>query len=189
MPTPSKPYAVLTSEKKSHRTKKELEGRKKAEESLTSGVKIKESPEVKANEEAHKEFRRVKKLLDAINKGDELYGAAINRYCMITAEIKQLESDREYYADMLKEMREDLHDQKDKVDDQGQYIQLLADIGRSMAKITASIGGIDRTIQQKRKMLLDIEKESVMTIASSLRSIPKKEEKASNPLLEALRSG
>ena len=32
----------------------------------------------------------------------------------------------------------------------------------------------DRQIQAKRKMMFDIEKENVMTIASSLRSIPKK---------------
>ena len=189
MPTPPKPYAVLTNEKKSHRTKAELEQRKKAEESLVSGVRIKEAPEVRENEEAHKQFRRVKKLLDAIGKGDELYGATINRYCLIDAEIKQLEQDRIYYADMMREMREDLHEQKDKLARPVDYIELLADVGRSMAKITASINAIDKIIQQKRKMMLDIEKESVMTIAASLRSIPKTEEKASNPLLEALRSG
>ena len=189
MPTPPKPYSVLKNEKKSHRTKAELDQRKKAEESLVSGLKIKESTEVRKNEEAHKQYRRVKKLLDAIEKGDELYGATINRYCMIIAEVKQLEEDRIYYADMIREMREDLHNQKDKLENPVEYIELLADIGRSMAKITASINAIDKMIQQKRKMLLDIEKESVMTIASSLRSIPKTEEKASNPLLEALRSG
>lgn len=189
MPTPTKPYAVLTSEKKSHRTKAELKERKEAEESLVSGAKIKEAPEVREDEEAHKQFRRVKKLLDAIGKGDELYGATINRYCLITSEIKQLEQDRIYYADMLREMREDLNEQKDKLENPVDYIELLADVGRSMAKITASINAIDKTIQAKRKMLLDIEKESVMTIASSLRSIPKTEKKESNPLREALRSG
>lgn len=189
MPTPPKPYAVLTNEKRSHRTKAELEQRKKAEESLVSGVKMKEAPEVRSNEEAHKQYKRVKKLLDAIEKGDDLYGATINRYCMITAEIKQLETDRSHYADMIREMQEDLHEQKDKLENPVEYIELLADVGRSMVKITASINAIDKMIQQKRKMLLDIEKESVMTIASSLRSIPKTEEKASNPLLEALRSG
>jgi phage terminase small subunit len=189
MPTPSKPYAVITSEKKSHRTKAELEQRKKAEESLVTGVRLKEAPEVRADEYAHKQFRRIKKLLDEIGKSDDLYGASINRYCLITSEIRQLEEERAYYTDMIREMREDLHEQKDKLDDPVQYIEILADVGRSMAKISASISGIDRRIQQKRKMLLDIEKESVMTIAASLRSIPKTEEKASNPLLEALRSG
>ena len=46
--------------------------------------------------------------------------------------------------------------------------------------------GPGRQIQAKRKMLLDIEKENIMTIASSLRSVPKKAEKKMNPLLEAL---
>jgi diphthamide biosynthesis methyltransferase len=38
-------------------------------------------------------------------------------------------------------------------------------------------------------MLLDIEKENIMTIAAALRSIPKNEEKSSNKLLEALKDG
>lgn len=189
MGRPSKPYAVLTNEKKSHRTKRELLQRRNGEEALLSGVKIKEAPEVRKNEEAHKEYRRVKKLLAAIEKEDELYGAVINRYCLISAEIKGLQEDREYYTQMIKEMREDLHEQKDKLDNPVEYIELLADIGRSMAKITRSIQGIDRIIQQKRRMLLDIEKESVMTISAALRTIPKKEEKTGNPLLEALNSG
>ena len=51
-----------------------------------------------------------------------------------------------------------------------------------------NIVSLDKQIQAKRKMLLDIEKENVMTIASALRSIPKKEDKeADNPLLKVLR--
>lgn len=189
MARPAKPYAVLASEKRSHRTKRELMQRRDGEQSLVSGVKIKEAPEVRENEAAHKEYRRVKKLLESIGKGDELYGAVVNRYCMITAEIKELQEERAYYEDMIREMREDLHEQKEKLDDPVQYIEMLADVGRSLAKITASICAIDRTIQQKRKMLLDIEKESVMTISAALRSIPKTDGKQTNPLLEVLGSG
>ena len=47
MPTPAKPYAVLNGEKKSHRTKAELNQRKQAEESLASDKKIGERKEVK----------------------------------------------------------------------------------------------------------------------------------------------
>lgn len=79
MARPSKPYVVIKGEKKSHRTKAELEQRKRGEESLLTGIKIKENPEVRKNEEAHKEYLRVKKLLKAIEKEDELYGAVINR--------------------------------------------------------------------------------------------------------------
>ena len=111
-------------------------------------------------------------MLEAIEKEDELYGAVINRYCLITAEIKGLQEDREYYSNMLREMREDLHNQKEQLQNPGDYIQLLADIGRSMAAITKSIGAIDGIILKKRKMLLDIEKESVMTISAALRTVP-----------------
>ena len=45
---------------------------------------------------------------------------------------------------------------------------------------------LDKQVQAKRKMLLDIEKENIMTIASALRSVPKKTEKKENPLLAAL---
>lgn len=45
---------------------------------------------------------------------------------------------------------------------------------------------LDRQVQAKRRMLSDIEKENIMTIASSLRSVPKTEAKKSNPLKEAL---
>ena len=189
MPTPPKPYAVLTSEKKSHRTKAELEKRKKAEENLASGIKMKEMPEVRENETAHKTYKRVKKLLDAINKGDDLYGAVINRYCILTAEVQNLEEERSFYMDMIQEMKKDLHEEKERLDNPEACIELMADVGRSLAKMMATVAGIDRTIQQKRKMLLDIEKESVMTIAASLRTIPKTEEKGSNPLLEVLRGG
>ena len=44
----------------------------------------------------------------------------------------------------------------------------------------------DRQIQTKRKMLFDIEKENVMTIAAALRSIPKQPETKKNALREAL---
>jgi hypothetical protein len=44
----------------------------------------------------------------------------------------------------------------------------------------------DRQVQAKRKMLLDIEKENIMTIAAALRSIPKKTDKPKSKLLEAL---
>jgi len=42
-------------------------------------------------------------------------------------------------------------------------------------------------IDKKRKMMLEIDKENVMTISAALRSIPKQPEKKENPLLAALR--
>ena len=52
-----------------------------------------------------------------------------------------------------------------------------------------NILALDKQVQAKRKMLLDIEKENIMTIASSLRSVPKKTEKKRNPIMEALAGG
>jgi hypothetical protein len=40
-----------------------------------------------------------------------------------------------------------------------------------------NIVGLDKQIMSKRNMMLAIEKENLMTIASALRSIPKKVEK------------
>ena len=54
------------------------------------------------------------------------------------------------------------------------------------ANMQRNLMSMDKQIQTKRKMLLDMEKENVMTIASSLRSIPKKVEKKKNALMEAL---
>lgn len=59
MPTPPKPFTILKSEKKSHRTQAELKQRKNGEEALATGVALKARPEVKRNRVAHKEFKRL----------------------------------------------------------------------------------------------------------------------------------
>lgn len=51
-------------------------------------------------------------------------------------------------------------------------------------KLAKQLISYDKQIQTKRKMLFDIEKENVMTIASALRSIPKTPEKKNNALKE-----
>ena len=53
---------------------------------------------------------------------------------------------------------------------------MLIDLQKNMVNM-------DKQVQSKRIMLLNIEKENVMTIASALRSIPKKvDEEESDPL-------
>lgn len=83
MPTPPKPIVVLETEKRSHRTKAEKAQRKKAEEALLTGQAMREKPQVKQNNIAHKEFLRIKKLLEKIDKNDDLNANVINRYCQI----------------------------------------------------------------------------------------------------------
>lgn len=185
MPTPPKPFTVLTTEKKSHRTKRELQLRKQGEEALASGKAFKVRQEVKNNEIAYKEFRRVNNLLKGIQKNDALYEPVINRYCLLQAECVEMGQRRDEILKLIPEMREEFRNVSEELDAEtaAEYMKSFA---RSMAELSKNMIKIDAQLQTKRKMLLEIEKENVMTIASALRSIPKKEEKAVNPLLKAL---
>lgn len=181
MPTPSKPVNVIRLEGKSHRTKRELAERERAEEQLLTGKILKESKETRENEKAHKEFLRIQKLLKSIEKDDDLYGATINRYCQLLAECSDFQEKREQMYEQMKKL-EDSYDNFVDGDDLKSYFQLQSSMQKNLISL-------DKQVQAKRKMLLDIEKENIMTIASSLRSVPKKTEKKKNPLLEALAGG
>ena len=105
MPTASKSADIIRMEGKSHRTKKELRQREQAEKALLTGIPLKERQEVKDNEIAHKEFLRLKKLLEKINKFDDMYGAVINRYCILYAETKEFEEKRDQFYKQLCEFQ------------------------------------------------------------------------------------
>lgn len=178
MPTPAKPFKVLLAENKSHRTKAELQLREEGEEALSTKIKMKERKEVKQNKIAHKEFKRITELLENIEKNDALYENVINRYTILLAECSEFEEKRErFYNDMEKIEEQYVNDEDFTIKE---YYNLI----NSMQK---NIVDLDKQIQAKRKMMLDIEKENVMTIASALRSIPKKGSKEDNPLLKVLR--
>lgn len=187
MPTPPKPFVVLNNEKKSHRTKAELKQREKEEKALSSGTAFKERKEVKENKVAHAEFLRLNKLFEGIEKNDALYEPVINRYCLLQAECKDLEVRREEFYELIKELRETFRESTKEMGADEKTL-LLLDFTREIAKMTAAMINLDKQVQTKRKMLLDIEKENIMTIASALRSIPKKTEEKKNPLLEVLGS-
>jgi hypothetical protein len=178
MPSP-RPYNVIIQEGKSHRTKAELSQRKKGEEESMSGVELKERPEVKDNPVAHKEFLRLKKLLKNIGKNDAIYEPIINRYCILQAECQDFESKRDKVNLLINELTNTYYNHNDG------SISFLDYMDR-LDKLQKSTIAMDKQVQTKRKMLLDIEKENIMTIAAALRSIPKKVEKSSNKLLEAL---
>lgn len=191
MPTPTKPFKVLETEKKSHRTKAELKMREEGEKSLSTDIELKERKEVKQNKIAHKEFKRIIQLLENIDKNDAIYEAVINRYCLLQAECFDLEERREECYNLISELREEekelIEELKDR-DDIEELLDYKLEYAKSLAKMMATMLSIDKQVQAKRKMLLDIEKENVMTIASALRCIPKKEDKdADNPLLKVLR--
>lgn len=174
MPTPCKPANVIEIEGRSHRTKKEIRMRKEAEASLLTGERLKESKEVRDNPAAHKEFLRLRKLLASIEKDDDLYGKIINRYCLLIAECNDFEEKREKMQLRMDELDEHCCDME-----YFEYCKMQIELSRQLISF-------DKQIQTKRKMLFDIEKENIMTIASSLRSVPKKVEDKKNPLLEAL---
>lgn len=180
MPTPPKPVKVLEMEKRSHRTKSELIQRQKAEAALLTGVPLKEKREVRDNPIAHKEFRRLRALLKTIDKDDDLYGETINRYCILVAECEEFQQKRERVYQQLCDYQERMDELVDREEmSWKEAFQIEANMQRNLVSM-------DKQIQTKRKMLLDMEKENVMTIASSLRSIPKKVEKKKNALMEAL---
>lgn len=187
MPTPTKPVNVIELEKKSHRTKKEKEQRKQAEESLLSGKSLREREEVRVNPFAHKEFLRISKLLEKMEKNDAIYEPVINRFCLIQAECREMEERREEFCELIKELRETFREAVGELEAEGKA-ELLLEFTREIARMTSSMINCDKQIQTKRKMLLDIEKENIMTIASALRSVPKKvkDEEEDDPMTALL---
>lgn len=183
---PSKPAAVIEAEKKSHRTKAELEARKNAESGLLSNKKLQERKEVKENKTAHAEFQRVSKLMKAIGKDDALYSSGINTYCLLYAEIGDLHEQMKTLdetGEMLRETFGHLVDDPERAIDPEEIIQFE----KAFTRLISQRLNISAVIDKKRKMMLDIDKENVMTISAALRSIPKKPEKKENALMAALR--
>ncbi|MDO5346546.1 MAG: hypothetical protein Q4E91_12485 [Lachnospiraceae bacterium] len=183
MPTPPKPAKVLEMEKRSHRTKKEIAQRKKAEAGLLTGVTLKEKKEVRENQTAHREFLRLKKLLKTIEKDDDLYGETINRYCILIAECEDFQQKRERMYQQLCDFQNHMNELVEREEMSWKEAYSLE------ATMQRGLISMDKQVQTKRRMLLDMEKENIMTIASSLRSVPKKTESKKNALKEALSSG
>ena len=159
---PSKPLALV----KGHRTKAEKEIRENAEKELLTGTPLKEWPEVKENEVAHKEFNRLKKLLKSIGHNDDLYGAVINTHCKLKAEEHQMLEARDQFLKSLERLDDEYADNLDSMSF-SEYMKLKVGIQNQILRC-------DKAIMNKRKLLLDISKENIMTIQSALRSIPKR---------------
>ena len=176
MPTPNKPAVVIRAEGRSHRTKAELELREKGEAALATGGPMKARKEVRENKKANSEFKRVSKLLEGIGKNDALIEGVINRYCQITAEVLEFEAKRAEFSKGIAQLQEAYEDDKFQHPDIDDRIVPTMDYFRTLATMESALLSLDKRIQDKRKMLLDIEKENIMTVAAQLRSIPKKVE-------------
>ena len=152
-----------------HLTKAQRETRENAEKQLSSDEKIEMSAAVKKSKVAKDLFKRV--------TDDAFYEPVINRYCVMTAECETLEHDlqrTEELLDTLEDRREDM--------EFTDYVQYAGQLMATKQKITA---GLDK----KRAMLLQIEKENVMTVMGKLRAVPKKapeEELEEDPMMYIL---
>lgn len=168
---PSKPVQLIKLEGKSHRTKAELEHREKFEKALYTGTKFKESPAVKSDPVAHKEFKRLKKLYKHIQYVDGLDEQIINRYCLLVSKEQSLQK-------LIDKMNEDV----DNCEDFNDRIQLYKTISSALAKLN-----------QIRNMLMKIEDRLFLNPTARIKSIPKKppEEEEEDPMAALLskRSG
>lgn len=138
--------------------------RENAESALFTGATIKENKEVKVNLVAHKEFIRLKKLLRSIQKDDDLYGNIINTHCLLYAECKEFEEMKIKLCNDLEELNK-VYKNKE--------IDFIV-YSDQKNKLLDKVFTCDKKVMEKRKMILDISKENIMTIQSALRSIPKK---------------
>jgi phage terminase small subunit len=165
---PSKPVQLIKLEgNKDRRTKAELEYREKMEKSLYTGINFKESPAVKADPIAHKEFLRLKKLYKHIQYVDGLDEQIINRYCMLISQEQAL-------AKMMERMRMDI----DEVEDVQERI-----------RIYESIAGVTDKVMKTRDMLLKLEDRLFLNPTARIKAIPKKppEEKKESAMAEFLK--
>lgn len=169
---PTKPLALV----QGHRTKAEKAARAEAESKLLTGVSIKEWPEVKENQLAHERFKRVKKLLKKIDKDDALFEPVINRYCLLLSECNEFEQMKEQIKLDLEQLEKKLKSRK---------IDYIAYI-ETKTKLQKFFMDCDKKVMEKRKAILDIEKENALTIQSALRSIPKKPKEKAPSKMAAL---
>jgi hypothetical protein len=172
---PSKPIALV----KGHRTKAEKEIREKAESKLLTGTPLREWVEVRNKDVAHKEFVRIRRLLKSINQDDDLYGAVINTHCKLKYEESEMFDNKEKFIRSITLLEDAYNREEIKY---GEYVSLLI-------KAQGQIIACDKAIMQKRKLMLDISKENVMTIQSALRSVQKKpeEDTGSSPMAAFLK--
>lgn len=205
MARPSKPAAVLESEKRSHRTKAELAQREKSETALLSGLKCFERESVKANPVADKEYKRIIKLMRAIGKDDALYAPEYNRYAELFAE-------EEFYKREISELQGELVSLRaltvnasaaaDKISAEietgnvceqlcallGELLENIDKLHDRRGKLLKQLSDLDLKVKQKREAMLALEKENCMTVSAALRTIPKEVQKPEeDALLKALR--
>ncbi|KXG42868.1 hypothetical protein U473_01605 [Tepidibacillus decaturensis] len=92
---------------------------------------------------------------------------------MLVAEIKEMESTRTQFLKTLGDFEEHADDEDLSFTEKTQF----------RMKLQSQILSLDKSLMAKRKMVLDISKENIMTIQSALRSIPKTPENQEQSLM------
>lgn len=151
-----------------HLTNAQKEARAEAEKSMATGKPMKKWPKTKENPLANKLFGKLAAAYTAIGMNDAMHEAVLNRYCIITAECEALETRQE----ALRAAQENQDAEK-------------------TAQLESAIAKIDAALNVRRNMLLAIERENLLTIASKLRAVPKKpqESEEEDPMERVLLQG
>lgn len=163
MARPSKPVEVMLVEGRTNLTKQEIELRRKGEQAVLTGESIRENQIVSENERAHEIFLRIRNLLRRIDKNDAIYENVINRYALMLAETEELVEKREVFFQGIEKLDKAY---ENKEIEAKEYFRLLAQMQKSCLDC-------DKQVDSKRRMLINIEKENLMTVAAALRSVPK----------------
>lgn len=169
-----KPAKLIALEGKSHMTKTELKFREEQEKLTMTGEKMVAWPEVWDDPIARKEFNRLRRLLRKIEKDDALYESIMNRYALLHSECSENEK---HIRRILGEQEKLTQAWEDEEVESKDYFRIQTQLERQLQNW-------DAKLMEKRRMMLQIEKENVMTILASMRTIPKKptEKKAKSPM-------
>lgn len=170
MARPTKPIALV----EGHRTKDELQVRRDAEAAMLTHIPMKMQFIKREHKAAAKEFTRIKKLLAIIGKDDALYEQIMNTHCLLVEECGQIDDIRNQFIKSKEELQTDYR--AGLTGDPDEDGMKATEYYRLLAALSQSIIACDKELMAKRKMLLDIDKENVLTVQSALRSIPKKPE-------------
>ena len=176
MARPAKSASIIKLENnKDRRTKREIATREKAEKALLTGKSMIETAEVRNDREAHLEFLRLKPLLKAIDKFDEIYGAPTRRYCLNRSKLKEIEADIENTKSEIEDIR----------GNKGDFAKNMPEYYRLITKLEDIVVKKEGTAKSIRAEMNDFEKQNCMTIKSALSAIPKKPDTKANSLKEA----
>lgn len=141
-----------------HRTKAEIELRKKGQEALYTGEKFGETQQVKDNPVAHKEFLRLRRLYDKIPYVDALDQGAINRYCLEV-------SNRMRLAELSVTMEARLDGVADMT-------------AAEVVALYKALSNIQTEQRKSEELLIKLEDRLLLNPTSRIRAVPKTPEKA-----------